>query len=42
MEYLLIDFGHTLNTAMGPLGEWGEELWAWHRIPHSRADKPDT
>ncbi|MDF2710025.1 helix-turn-helix domain-containing protein [Nonomuraea muscovyensis] len=25
VEYSLTDFGHSLNTAMTPLGEWGEE-----------------
>ena len=25
VEYSLTKFGHTLNTAMAPLGEWGEE-----------------
>jgi DNA-binding HxlR family transcriptional regulator len=25
VEYSLTDFGHSLNTAMAPLGEWGEE-----------------
>lgn len=25
VEYSLTDFGRTLNTAIAPLGEWGEE-----------------
>ncbi|MFF8958272.1 winged helix-turn-helix transcriptional regulator [Streptomyces sp. NPDC014894] len=25
VEYSLTDFGRTLNTALAPLGEWGEE-----------------
>jgi DNA-binding HxlR family transcriptional regulator len=25
VEYSLTDFGRSLNAAMGPLGEWGEE-----------------
>ncbi|MET8869481.1 winged helix-turn-helix transcriptional regulator [Nonomuraea sp. NPDC004580] len=25
VEYSLTEFGHSLNTAMAPLGEWGEE-----------------
>jgi DNA-binding HxlR family transcriptional regulator len=25
VEYSLTDFGHSLNTAMAPLGAWGEE-----------------
>ena len=25
VEYSLTDFGRSLNTAIGPLGEWGEE-----------------
>jgi DNA-binding HxlR family transcriptional regulator len=25
VEYSLTEFGHSLNTALGPLGEWGEE-----------------
>ncbi|MFC4012967.1 winged helix-turn-helix transcriptional regulator [Nonomuraea purpurea] len=25
VEYSLTEFGHALNTAMAPLGEWGEE-----------------
>ncbi|MET9554859.1 helix-turn-helix domain-containing protein [Streptomyces sp. NPDC006645] len=25
VEYSLTGFGRTLNTALGPLGEWGEE-----------------
>lgn len=25
VEYSLTDFGHSLNTALAPLGEWGEE-----------------
>ncbi|MEV0381348.1 helix-turn-helix domain-containing protein [Nonomuraea sp. NPDC050643] len=25
VEYSLTGFGQTLNTALGPLGEWGEE-----------------
>ncbi|GAA2450952.1 helix-turn-helix domain-containing protein [Actinomadura vinacea] len=25
VEYSLTDFGQSLNTALGPLGEWGEE-----------------
>jgi DNA-binding HxlR family transcriptional regulator len=25
VEYSLTGFGHSLNTAMAPLGEWGEE-----------------
>lgn len=25
VEYSLTDFGHSLNTALGPLGAWGEE-----------------
>ncbi|GAA2681355.1 MULTISPECIES: winged helix-turn-helix transcriptional regulator [Nonomuraea] len=25
VEYSLTDFGQSLNTAMAPLGEWGEE-----------------
>ncbi|GGW69031.1 winged helix-turn-helix transcriptional regulator [Streptomyces caelestis] len=25
VEYSLTDFGHSLNAAMAPLGEWGEE-----------------
>ncbi len=25
VEYSLTDFGHSLNSAMAPLGEWGEE-----------------
>ncbi|GAA4099926.1 winged helix-turn-helix transcriptional regulator [Nonomuraea soli] len=25
VEYSLTPFGHSLNTAMAPLGEWGEE-----------------
>lgn len=25
VEYSLTRFGRTLNTALGPLGEWGEE-----------------
>lgn len=25
VEYSLTDFGRSLNTAMAPLGEWGEE-----------------
>jgi DNA-binding HxlR family transcriptional regulator len=25
VEYSLTDFGQSLNTAMGPLGEWGEQ-----------------
>jgi DNA-binding HxlR family transcriptional regulator len=25
VEYSLTDFGHSLNRAMAPLGEWGEE-----------------
>jgi DNA-binding HxlR family transcriptional regulator len=25
VEYSLTEFGKTLNVAMGPLGEWGEE-----------------
>ncbi|MEU0387268.1 winged helix-turn-helix transcriptional regulator [Streptomyces chartreusis] len=25
VEYSLTDFGHSLNAAMVPLGEWGEE-----------------
>ena len=25
VEYSLTDFGRSLNTALGPLGEWGEE-----------------
>jgi DNA-binding HxlR family transcriptional regulator len=25
VEYSLTEFGQSLNTALGPLGEWGEE-----------------
>ncbi|MEV0589010.1 helix-turn-helix domain-containing protein [Nonomuraea sp. NPDC050310] len=25
VEYSLTDFGQSLNTALGPLGEWGEQ-----------------
>jgi DNA-binding HxlR family transcriptional regulator len=25
VEYSLTEFGHSLNTAMAPLGEWGEQ-----------------
>jgi DNA-binding HxlR family transcriptional regulator len=25
VEYSLTEFGHSLNTALAPLGEWGEE-----------------
>ncbi|WP_207620990.1 winged helix-turn-helix transcriptional regulator [Streptosporangium minutum] len=25
VEYSLTEFGHSLNSAMAPLGEWGEE-----------------
>jgi DNA-binding HxlR family transcriptional regulator len=25
VEYSLTEFGHSLNTAMAPLGEWGEK-----------------
>ncbi len=25
VEYSLTDFGHSLNTALAPLGEWGEQ-----------------
>ncbi|MFI6575629.1 winged helix-turn-helix transcriptional regulator [Nocardiopsis sp. NPDC050513] len=28
VEYSLTGFGHSLNTAMGPLGEWGERNMA--------------
>ncbi|RJL23043.1 winged helix-turn-helix transcriptional regulator [Bailinhaonella thermotolerans] len=39
VEYSLTDFGHGLNTALAPLGEWGEthmdEIAAipWDRMP---------
>ncbi|MFE0421881.1 winged helix-turn-helix transcriptional regulator [Streptomyces sp. NPDC058953] len=38
VEYSLTEFGHSLNRAMAPLGEWGEENMA--RIEAVRRGAP--
>ncbi|GAA3043139.1 helix-turn-helix domain-containing protein [Pseudonocardia yunnanensis] len=41
VEYSLTDFGHSLSTALAPLGEWGEQhMTRIENIPWGSSSRP--